>query len=615
MGRGMIVTWQLVATAAMATAAGAVLVTAGPGALPQNDGSAFAAWSAIARAQPRSPAKAMPGDHVVDWTGPDGQAIHLVVRVPSPAAGAPTVTVGPVAAGADARPAFDTAVARAASIGAGHLVIPPGTYIFRTVGYEGLGQWVIRGLHDVSIEGAGVTLVFTQNVAGIYLAGNQRLKLAGMNIEFSMPLASLATVTSQGGQNVLVVNSRYPVTATTQIGHVSDYDPVTHEWVKGGQRLYFPPSRPTAANAPRYVGNQTFTSPSFQALHAGGTVIAFHHFYGGVGLQVKDIEGQGESEDIVLDGIGIHGVPGMGVVATKMKRGFALLNSRITPRTDVTGLVSAEYDAVHTLANQGDILIANNTITGQGDDAINLNSPVQYILEVGAVGRIVQIANFSRFYRKGDHIAFFDGTGTMVGRAMLATDPRPIGGGYVEITLDAPVARLVPRMALRDIDQLPRRFAVIGNTIGHCQCHGVLAQIPHGLIRDNHFDNTTANAIRLLTNVGQWKEGVGAFNERVENNTIANSGPDKSLAFKFGAISVYGVGHGSNVSDSPMNAYIAITGNNVTHTAQACIAIASARDVTVRGNRCSATNLTSPGQPAIGVQGSNQAIVAGNTTQ
>jgi len=593
-----------------ATAVGALLISTSPVAFGQ---SAFTNWSAIARAQPVSPATAVSGDHVLNWTGPDGQAVNLVVKEPSPVQGAPTVTVGYVAPGADARPAFDAAVAQAISTGAGQLVIPAGTYTFLTLGYASLGHWVIRGLHDVTINGTGATLVFTQNTTGVYIAGSQRLKLTGVNINYSMPLASLATVTSQGGQNVLVVDPAYPMTSGIQIGHVSDYNPATHEWVQGGKRLYFPTGSSTA---PVYIGNQTFTSSAFRTLTPGESMIAFHHYYGGVAVTVKDIAGQSQSQDIILDGIGIHGGPGMGVVATKMLRGFALLNSHITPPPDGSSLVSTEYDAVHTLAvSQGDILIQNNTISGNGDDGVNFDSPVQSVMNVSADGLTIQITNYSRFYNQGDNVAFFDTTGTMIGQATLATQPVSIGNSNVQVTLNAAVPGVVPGMAMRDANQLPARVAMINNTVSDCQCHGVLVEIPHGWVSGNQFNNTAFNAVRLITNVGQWNEGVGAFNELFQNNTISNTGPDSSLAFPFGAISVYGVASGSTVSSSPMNDYINIASNTVSNTAQACIAVASALDVTVQGNTCSANNLKSPGQPAIVVQSGAQITVTGNTTQ
>lgn len=583
----------------------------GPSADAQTDGVAFAEWSQIAQQNPVSPAQATPGDHAVDWIGASGQKIRLVVREPHPAPGAPTVTLGVVAAGSDARPAFDAAIARAQRIGASRLLIPPGRYVFNSVGAQGLGHWVLQNLHDLTIDGKGATLVFSQNITGIYIAGSQRVRLAGFDVEFAMPLASLGLVEARDGQNVVEIDPRFPVTSATKIGHVSEYNSVARDWVQGGQRLYFPTGSKTA---PILQGGQVFASPDFRNLKPGSTVIAFHHFYGGPAIQVKDIDGQGDSEDIVLDGIGIHGGPGMGVVVTKMKRGFALLNSMITPKTDGPGLVSTEFDAVHTLETTGDILIAGNMISGQGDDAINLNSPIQYILNVGPDGKTVQIANFGRFYRVGDHLAFFDATGALSGRATVVAGPRPLGNGNVEIQLDTLLPQLAPRMPLRNIALIPRRFAVIGNSIGHCQCHGLLAQIPHGLVRDNRFDDTDFNAIRLITNIGQWKEGTGAFDIIVDHNSISNSGPDKTLAFPFGAISVYGVGSGAKVSESPMNADIAITGNTISHTAQACITVASARRVKVTGNACYGTNLQLPAIGAISVVGGAEAQVSSNVT-
>jgi len=74
--------------------------------------------------------------------------------------------------------------------------------------------------------------------------------------------------------------------------------------------------------------------------------------------------------------------------------------------------------------------------------------------------------------------------------------------------------------------------------IGHCECHGVQAQGPNGIIRGNRFEKTRCNAIRLLTS-GTWNEGSGAQKVVVANNIVRGAGADTKRWFVWAAITVY----------------------------------------------------------------------------
>src|SRR5205807_1104866 len=96
-----------------------------------------------------------------------------------------------------------------------------------------------------------------------------------------------------------------------------------------------------------------------------------------------------------------------------------------------------------------------------------------------------------------------------------------------------------PQTVVRDLALIGSRFYVADNTIEECHCHAMLVQLPNGLIERNVMRNLTANALRLLTDVGSWNEGVGAINVIVRQNTIINSGIDGARMVPWAAISVY----------------------------------------------------------------------------
>jgi hypothetical protein len=157
------------------------------------------------------------------------------------------------------------------------------------------------------------------------------------------------------------------------------------------------------------------------------------------------------------------------------------------------------------------------------------------------------------------------------------------------------------RSVARNIALISSRFFVAGNTIERCHCHGLLVQLPNGVVERNTFRRLAYNAIRLLTDIGAWNEGVGAFNVAVRNNVISGTGIDTSLPMPWAAISAYGGVRGGVVASEPVNQDIEISGNTVTDAQQGCITVASSRSVSVKGNTCNRTNLRKPGQASINV--------------
>jgi len=574
-----------------------------------NGDKSFDEWTAIAVAQPVSPASAEAGDLVRQWTGPDGRPIKLVVKLPRVRANAAAVQVAPVPPGEDARPYFDDALARVRAQSAGKLVIPPGNYTFKTLGANGRGHWVLANLSDLDVEGAGATLWFTQNQPGLVITQSKRLRIHGLAFDYTLLTSSVGTIANRGGENVLAIDPKYPVGAWDAVYYLSEYDAQRAQWVQGGQRVILPPGSPTPAV---YAGNQTYTSAAFKNIKAGKTVVVFHHWYGGQALKIDDSPGPGQAEDIVIDGVSVRSAPGMGILAYGLKRGLAILNSTVAPRGDGSRPVSSEYDAIHMQYAGGDILIEGNRLSGQGDDGINLNNPMHPIVSIAADGRSLVLSTYSRFISAGDSLAFFDDSGAYLGQARVTDKPKALGGLNNQVSLDRPIPGLTDRSVARDIALIGSRFVVANNTVEACNCHGLLVQLPNGLVEGNTFRNLNYNAVRLLTNVGPWKEGVGAFNVAVRRNTISGTGIDSSLPLPWAAISAYGGGRGNQVSKSPVNRYLDISDNTISDTRQGCVTIASSRDVKVSGNTCDSTNRQNPDRQSLAVLQSSGVNLARN---
>lgn len=570
----------------------------------------FLQWAATASAASSSPANVEPGDYARQWSAPDGRRIALVVKVPHPRADAPSVQLPNVPAGADARPYFEKALVRVRAQRAGRFVIPPGTYTFKSLASAGLGHLILKDLADLDIEGTGATLLFTQNQPGITINRSKRLRISGLTLDYTLRTSSLGVVVDGHGTNTLIIDPKYPVGVDDAVHFVSEYDVARNQWVQGGKRAIMPPE--SASPAVR-VGEQAYRSATFEHIEAGRNYVVFHHWYGGAAIRIDDTPGPHQSEDIVIDTATVHSAPGMGILVYGLKRGLAVVNSRILPRPDGSSPVSAEYDAIHVQLGGGDILIDGNHIVGQGDDGINLSNPVHPIVTIADNGRTVVLSKYSRHIRAGDSLAFFDEIGSYLGQARVAGRPTALGGLNNQIVLDRAIPGLTSNSVVRDIALISSRFDVSNNIVEACNCHGVLVQLPNGRVAGNTFRNLRANAIRLLTDVGTWKEGVGAFNVIVSRNIIENSGIDDSLSLPWAAITAYGAGRGNVVSAAPVNRDLIISGNTITGAMQGCITIASSRNVEVSDNACNSTNLQHPSRESLNVLKSEGVVVTRNT--
>lgn len=340
--------------------------------------------------------------------------------------------------------------------------------------------------------------------------------------------------------------------------------------------------------------------------------MVYHYWYGGQAIRIDDTRGPQQSEDVVIDSVTIHSAPGMGILAYGLKRGFAVVNTTIAPRPDGSNPISTMFDGIHVLLGGGDVLLSGNRISGQGDDGINLNNPVHPIVSIDDAGQTLVLSKYSRFIAADDMLAFFSEEGGYLGQARVRGKPKALGGLNNQVSLDRTVPGLKASSVVRDLSLISARFEVSDNTIEACNCHGLLVQWPNGRVQGNTFRDLRANAIRLLTDVGSWKEGVGAFNVIVHGNTISKSGIDNSLPLPWAAISAYGGARGNRVATVPVNSYLDITDNTITDALQGCITIASTRNAKVTGNVCKSSNLQGPGKESINVLSSTRVILSGN---
>lgn len=536
------------------------------------DGATFDDWRAIAQSDPVSPVKPEPGDLVEERTGANGRRIRVVVLAPRPPATAGTVFVKPPPRGADASAMLTQALQNARRSGAHRLVLAPGVYRLasRTRVVDADAALVLRDLQDFTIEGPGATLLVGSVGNGLVISNCQRLRLRGVTIDYDTPTSGSGVVVEKDGQKVIRLDSKAPAGDKLHqvIVRSQDVDR-RHFFGRKGVAL-------------QKSGGELSAGPAFDKLPAGAPVLLKYHHYQGAAIQVRDANHRHASSDLIFDRVVIHASTGAGFDIERMGRGLALMNVEIRARPKGPPL-SVEYDGVHLTSFAGDLIVRDSLIRDQGDDAINLSTVVHRVERTTPGSDEIVLSHRTDVIAVGDTLAFFDLSGGYISQARVREflpSPR-----HARVKLDRPAPPLALAYA-RNLDLLGRRYVIAGNRIGPCQCHGILAQTPNGVIEDNVLSGLRFNAIRVLTSLKPWKEGAGPFNIAVVNNEIRDTGGDRNRTVPHAAISVY-VQNGTYLTTSPVGADVAIKGNLMTNVAQGCIHAEGVRNLTLAGNRCS----------------------------
>ncbi len=536
-------------------------------------------WQRLVAEEPFSPVLVSADDLVYDWQGATGGASRVVVKRPSLKLHPYVVTLRPVAG--DNGPALQAAFAKLKAQKGGALRLAAGRYDIRA-------PVILQGLSDVVITGPGATFNFMNWGDGLRIMNSERIVVQSVTFRYARPAVIFGTMNASGELVLDRQDSAQP--ANMLVHQISGFDRAQKRYLPDSLRILLGSKGKVLSRA----AGHGYRAPELSGI-APGTVLALKlAYYKGAAIRIVD-EGNGSpSNDIVIDGITINNSAGGGIAVNDMGRGLAIIRSSIGPRATDAHPVGIAYDAIHITASGGDILIRDNYIQGSGDDAINIASP---ILDVGAGQgeHSVRLKWESGQVATGSRYAFFDEglryvrAGTVVERQQRGSD------GSAILWFDSSVNKGGNVRFARDLSRRSNRYAIINNDITRCECHGVLAQAPNGIIRVNRITKTRFNAVRLLTS-SSWQEGSGAYNVAVERNIVRDTGGDARRGLVWAAIGVYGElrddsnATGSVVSRDILNQNIRIAENDIADVDQGCISIASAARVTIRSNRCVRVN-------------------------
>jgi hypothetical protein len=555
------------------------------GQLDAGNMQSFVKWADLASRQHESPALANSRSHdlKVEWQGPDGQTVKLLVRQPVYINNRKRIQVNPPPQAVDARPILEAALQRLSAENANTLSLAPGEYHFRTTEAKLRSHLRLENLADFIIEGNGAKFIFHNSAPGIWIQQSQRVRIEQLALDYAVRTTSIGYIANRNGRKVLVIDDSYPVGDHDQIAQIAQLKPNVLSYVVGGGRVIFSPKDGRQAN---YIGQQTYESPRFSKLEVGTRYMVLHQYYGAQAIKIDGYRNPNQTEDISFSEMKIHASPGMGITVTGLRRGLAVINSQFVAAKDGLNPGSVSWDAINVHSGGGDILIRGNRFELMVDDAINISSPMHTLRGLDVAARRVQLAVSSRFILQGDTLAFFDGNGGFQGDAMVIGPPLKATNNEYILSLDQLPSNVDMHSVVRTVELITRRFMVADNTFKNISGHAVLAQIPHGLIMNNEVRDINRNAIRLLSDIGTWNEGIGAFNVAVRGNNIVNPGVDPTLDFPWAAITAYSGASGRVLSTHFYNRDLEIRDNRIENYLQGCISVINSLNVVLQRNIC-----------------------------
>jgi hypothetical protein len=469
---------------------------------------------------------------------------------------------------------------------ASRLVIPAGTY--HVAQKESLN---FENLHDLTIDGQGGMLIFCKLLkAGpaINVKTCQRVVIRDLRIDWDWkvnPIASLCVIQAMA-EDRKSATVQFPDLDAAATEHIR-----TVNWA-GFNAVDPDTMRPTsiAAIKPLVVSRESkggnlltvaFSTP--QKLVVGQSYVIRHLYYEMGTFKLTDCS------NLLFQSVTIHSLPGMGWVGRGDLDHLALVDCHIARPPGSHRPMTTAADGFHIIESQGSILIENCSISGTGDDCINIHDNCFQGLRQTGPNTLVLVGNhrWNMKVAAGDTLELFhpdysptgfSGTVKQVtfkkdDTELEFTDPLPAGISPLSIVFNR-------RYGTNNV-------RIVNSTFSFGR---VMVSAQHVTIENNDFDHPFSNAIQLHTEIvgSLWAEGCGAGDVVIRNNrfTAAN------LRGKFGGAVIYGAPViPAGRTQFPLFHDVLISGNQFADSRGPVVSLSAFKNVEISGNRIAGDNL------------------------
>ena len=446
----------------------------------------------------------------------------------------------------------------------------------------------VRDAHDLTIEGHGATLVFTNwRDSGLHLLGCSRVTLRNLTIDFDpLPFTqgTILSISEDRSQWEFEVHAGYPSLSEEYLAtQAYVYDPETCRLRRGIPDIYPRGVEALSERRGRITINPAV--PGTENARAGDLVV----------LNIRDGEGvyMNQCEDLTVENVTVLTCPGIAFIARYMFGDNVFRRLAVRPGPPPAGatyprLMSSCADAFNFAYAARGPVVERCRFRAMGDDSINLHGPTFAVCAVSerevVLGRPYGGEPYERMVSPGDIV-----------QGLRVNTFEPIGEAVVE---RFEREREVPDEWRTQVQSLWPRVQVNTGSFFRVQLAGALA-----------------------VDVGDWVASptTSAAGFAIRDNVIEDVGRGDVIqerwGFSLAGITVFG--RVEREATCPMgNRDIVISGNSIDGCPTAGISVSCTRGVGITGNTIAHTNYLAgadgdAGQP-IEVEGAEDVVTEGN---
>lgn len=502
---------------------------------------------------------------------------------------------------------------------------------------------VVRGARNLTVEGEGTRLVFSQvENPAMRFENCEGVTLKGFIIDYDpLPFTqgSIVAKATDSSWIDVEIHEGYPdLREEFDSKRIHFFDGTTQGWKRGAaEGLYRELTRESPRRAKVYLA-PSMVQKGKAALLKPGDMVAFT-MRKAPALQFF------RSRDIHVEDVRIQASPGLAIdvrnadgdnrfLRCKVERGVTP-SGATTPR-----LISTNCDALNYGYSRKGPLIEDCDFGFMGDDGINLHGPAFQIVRVESPNvvwclRRTSLNRIKEYYDNiilpGDPARILDGDNFAIKKtvsvAALETDMTPPfqlsrdeilkansfanypGEKYLKITLaDASVVK--PGDMIDFPSANSPGYVIRGNSIHDVRPRGMRIMASDGIIENNRIARTTQPGICLGGHYAYYREAGWVSNVVVRDNVLEDVGIgsdiDLGLSPTPGAISVWSETAPDaprQTPTAPEHRNIQITGNQIKDCSAEAIVVSGLSGGVIAGNSISNCNTASPQSPFSGGKG------------
>jgi len=519
------------------------------------------------------------------------------------------------------------AVRAAIAAGPGsEVVLEGGTYRVRAEGRRAY-CFPIHQAANLVVRGAGkaTRIVVTDPAAGAFSFGLCRqVAVRDLTVDYDPPpfcQGTIRAVDAKAGSFDLEVETDYPTP------DAENFVKAIEPYGKWGMILDRATRRIRAATPDHYMTPRWehregrvwrfFTSQEHYRVNLRHMRVgdAYVHLARGYGAAVL---AQG-CDCLRIQNVVIHASPGLavGLVGNRGEIVVDGLEVRFPPGT--TRLLTTNADGVHCQQNRSGPLIERCYFEGMADDAINVYTPPNVLVEVR--GPTQWLVSPQCLVFPGDRLQVFDPKAGRIRGEVKAVKVAAEGRRFL-LTLEKPLEGAVAGRDHREADTLYNLdacgagFRIRNNHMNGNRRYGCLLRAGGGVVEDNVFEDTTGAGV-VLTNEPDWPEGPVPWGIAIRGNRFLRGGTCLGYADSphGAALAVRPARLGHGLAEAQSVRDLVIENNEFLDRAGTAILVGGATNVTVWNNRiiaASGVELRRRG-PSILIERSSGVVLLNNT--